>query len=89
MPPGFDIERYLHPCGNPWPQRLCLALDGDFFRAVGKGRAAMAIDTIDTIDTFDTFARQGIRLAAVKELPADPAQCVTCKETMPSGARTR
>ena len=34
LPAGFDFEPHLDPDYNPWDQRLCLAADGDFFRAI-------------------------------------------------------
>jgi monooxygenase len=66
--PGYsedDVERDFSPRYNPWDQRLCLAPDGDFFKAIKAGKASVVTDTIET------FTERGIRLSSGKELDAD------------------
>ncbi|MCX5041954.1 NAD(P)/FAD-dependent oxidoreductase [Aldersonia sp. NBC_00410] len=65
LPPGYDIDTHFKPRYNPWDQRLCLAPDGDIFRAVRNGTVSFETDTIDT------FTESGVALSSGKELPAD------------------
>lgn len=61
----FDVDTHFTPRYEPWDERLCLAPDGDFFRAIREGRASVATDTIET------FTETGIRLRSGKHLDAD------------------
>jgi monooxygenase len=63
--PGHDIERDFGPSYNPWDQRLCLAPDGDLFRAMREGK----VDVVS--DRIEAFTKDGIRLARGRELAAD------------------
>lgn len=65
LPPGYDIDRHFTPRYDPWDQRLCLAPDGDFFKAIRHGQASVVTDEIDT------FTEHGLRLRSGAELPAD------------------
>jgi monooxygenase len=65
LPPGYDVDRHFKPLYDPWDQRLCLAPDGDFFRAIRSGRAEV------TTDTIECFTESGIRLSSGTELKAD------------------
>jgi cation diffusion facilitator CzcD-associated flavoprotein CzcO len=62
---GYDVKRHFSPRYNPWDQRLCLAPDADFFRAIKDGKADVVTDQIET------FTASGIRLQSGKELEAD------------------
>jgi cation diffusion facilitator CzcD-associated flavoprotein CzcO len=63
--PDYDVEQHFTPKYNPWQQRLCLAPDGDFFKALKTGQASVATDHIET------FTQRGIRLRSGDELEAD------------------
>jgi cation diffusion facilitator CzcD-associated flavoprotein CzcO len=63
--PDYDVATHFSPRYNPWEQRLCLAPDADFFRAIRSGRASVATDEIET------FTEGGIRLKSGSELEAD------------------
>jgi monooxygenase len=63
--PDYDVGKHFTPRYNPWDQRLCLAPDGDIFRAIRSGRASVVTDEIET------FTPSGIRLRSGEELPAD------------------
>jgi monooxygenase len=65
LPDGYDVDLHFKPRYNPWDQRLCLAPDGDIFRAIRRGTVSFETDTIDT------FTESGIALTSGKELPAD------------------
>ena len=63
--PDYDIETHFTPRYNPWDQRVCLAPNGDLFRAIAAGKVSVATDSIDT------FTEQGIRLQSGEALEAD------------------
>lgn len=65
LPKGFDVQTHFNPKYDPWDQRLCIVPDGDFFKAIRRGRASVVTDTIDR------FTATGIRLTSGEELPAD------------------
>ena len=37
VPEGYDVETHFTPRYNPWDQRLCLILSGDFYEAIAEG----------------------------------------------------
>ena len=61
----FDIATHFTPTYKPWDQRLCLVPDGDLFKALRKGRAAIATDRITR------FTERGVALASGAHLDAD------------------
>jgi monooxygenase len=63
--PQFDVAQHLNPRYEPWDQRLCIAPDGDWFKAIRSGKADIVTDTIDALTPA------GIRLASGTELEAD------------------
>jgi cation diffusion facilitator CzcD-associated flavoprotein CzcO len=62
--PTFDM-RHLTPKYMPWDQRLCVASDGDLFKALVSGEASMVTDEIET------FTETGVLLRSGRELEAD------------------
>ena len=65
LPDGYDIDTHFSPSYDPWDQRLCVAPDGDLFRAIRHGKASVVTDQIDT------FTESGIRLRSGEQLEAD------------------
>jgi cation diffusion facilitator CzcD-associated flavoprotein CzcO len=65
LPPGYDVDRHFKPRYEPWDQRMCLVPDGDLFRAISEGSAAVVTDTIAS------FTERGIALESGEELEAD------------------
>ena len=65
LPEGYDVEKHFGPSYNPWDQRLCLAPNGDLFKAIRKGNADVVTDTIDT------FVPEGIKLSSGEVIDAD------------------
>jgi cation diffusion facilitator CzcD-associated flavoprotein CzcO len=63
--PDFDVDTHFTPRYDPWDERLCVAPDGDFFRAIRKKRASIVTDQIET------FTENGILLRSGKQLDAD------------------
>jgi monooxygenase len=65
LPPGYDVDTHFRPRYQPWDQRLCLAPDGDLFRAIGQGQASVVTDAISS------FTPDGLRLESGATLAAD------------------
>jgi monooxygenase len=65
LPEGYDVDKHFGPSYNVWDQRLCLAPDGDLFKAIRHGQADVVTDTIDR------FTKTGIKLSSGDELQAD------------------
>jgi cation diffusion facilitator CzcD-associated flavoprotein CzcO len=61
----FPVDPHFIPNYNPWEQRFCIAPNGDFFRAIRKGKAAVVTDHIDR------FLKNGILLKSGEILAAD------------------
>ena len=62
--PDFDVERHFAPRYNPWDQRVCLAPDGDFFKAIKAGAVSIATDEIERFVEDGILLKSGERLAA-------------------------
>ena len=65
LPAGFDVGKHFTPRYKPWEQRLCLAPDGDLFKAIRSGKASVVTDRIDH------FTATGITLQSGQHLDAD------------------
>jgi monooxygenase len=65
LPPDFDVDRHFTPRYKPWEQRLCLAPDGDLFKAIRSGKASVVTDRIDH------FTATGVVLQSGQPLDAD------------------
>ncbi|MEZ4867826.1 MAG: NAD(P)/FAD-dependent oxidoreductase [Caldilineaceae bacterium] len=63
--PDYDVDTHFSPHYNPWDQRLCVAPDGDLFRVIQAGKAAVVTDQIER------FTENGITLQSGEELAAD------------------
>ncbi len=75
----FPIEPHFSPNYNPWDQRFCLVPDGDFFKAIKKGKAFVETDTIET------FLENGIQLSSGKILEPDIVISATGLQLLPFG----
>ncbi|HEY2203075.1 MAG TPA: NAD(P)/FAD-dependent oxidoreductase [Pseudonocardia sp.] len=82
LPEGYDVDTHFKPSYNPWDQRLCVVPDGDLFRSIRSGRAAIATDTIDT------FTPTGVRLSSGEELEADIVVTATGLNLLAVGGMT-
>lgn len=65
LPAGYPVDEHFHPAYNPWDQRLCAVPDGDMFKAIADGAAAVVTDRIAT------FTETGILLESGRHLEAD------------------
>ncbi|MEU8663927.1 flavin-containing monooxygenase, partial [Actinoplanes philippinensis] len=59
------VDEHFRPPYNPWEQRMCIAPDGDLYRAVRSGRASVATGHIDR------FVPEGVRLVNGDVIEAD------------------
>ncbi|MDF2446815.1 MAG: FAD-containing monooxygenase EthA [Moraxellaceae bacterium] len=63
---GADYDMtHFSPSYNPWDERLCAVPNGDMFKAIRKGKAAVVTDHIDH------FTETGIQLKSGQHLDAD------------------
>ncbi len=62
---SFDVEQHLSPPYNPWDQRLCVAPDADFFRAISSGKASIVTANMAS------FTPRGIRTSEGDEIESD------------------
>lgn len=62
LPAGYDIDTHFTPPYNPWDQRLCFILNGDFYKAVGRDDVDVVTDQIDHVDASGIALKSGRRL---------------------------
>jgi monooxygenase len=82
LPHGYDVDTHFKPDYGPWDQRLCLVPDGDLFKAIRSGDAAVVTDRIET------FTERGLRLASGAELQADVIVTATGLNLLALGGMT-
>jgi cation diffusion facilitator CzcD-associated flavoprotein CzcO len=64
LPAGYDIDTHFKPRYNPWDQRLCIIIDGDFYGEIKQGRAEVVTDHIDHFDATGIVLTSGNRIDA-------------------------
>jgi monooxygenase len=79
LPRGYDVDTHFNPRYDPWDERMCIAADGDLFKAITSGRVSVLTDVIDT------FTETGITLASGRELAADLIVTATGLNLQPLG----
>ncbi|HEU0196406.1 MAG TPA: NAD(P)/FAD-dependent oxidoreductase [Nevskiaceae bacterium] len=63
---GDSVDmRHFTPRYDPWDQRLCVVPNGDLFKTLRRGEAAIETDSVER------FTEHGVLLKSGKELPAD------------------
>ena len=65
LPADFDVDTHFTPRYKPGDQRICVAADADFFKAISSGAAEIVTDRIEA------FTEEGIQLESGRELKAD------------------
>ena len=65
LPKDYPVDVHFKPTHRPSERRLCMALDGDLFRAIRNGSAEVVTDRIDH------FTARGVMLMSGRELAAD------------------
>ena len=76
---SFPLEPHFCPNYKPWDERFCLVPDGDFFKAIKKGKADVITDTIES------FEEKGILLKSGEFLEADIVISATGLKLLPFG----
>ncbi|MEZ0341136.1 flavin-containing monooxygenase [Mycobacterium sp. pV006] len=64
LPKGYPVDVHFNPSYDPWDQRLCLILSGDFYQAIGEGRAEVVTDQVDHVDSNGVVLKSGRRIDA-------------------------
>jgi cation diffusion facilitator CzcD-associated flavoprotein CzcO len=64
LPRGYPVDVHFKPRYNPWDQRMCLILDGDFYNVISEGRAEVVTDHIDHVDAEGIVLKSGERIDA-------------------------
>lgn len=59
LPKGYPVDTHFKPRYDPWDQRLCLILSGDFYEAIGQGKADVVTDEIDHVDATGIVLKSG------------------------------
>jgi cyclohexanone monooxygenase len=62
---GYDVATHFTPNYDPWDQRVCVVPDGDLFKSIRSGRAAVVTDHIER------FTEDGLLLKSGRKLDAD------------------
>jgi monooxygenase len=65
LPEGYDYDKHFTPSYKPWDQRVCIAPNGDLFKAIRKGTADVVTGTIER------FTKTGIKLTSGEEITAN------------------
>ena len=65
LPEGYDYDKHFTPSYKPWDQRVCIAPNGDLFKAIRKGTADVVTGTIER------FTRTGVKLTSGEEIETD------------------
>jgi len=63
--PDYDIKTHFTPTYRPWRQRIAFVPDGDLFKGITAGKAAMVTDEIES------FTETGVLLKSGNSLEAD------------------
>ena len=65
LPKGYPVDVHFNPPYDPWDQRLCIAPDGDFLKAIRSGRLSIVTGGIER------FTPGGVRMNSGEEIAAD------------------
>jgi cation diffusion facilitator CzcD-associated flavoprotein CzcO len=64
LPAGYDVDAHFKPRYEPWDQRLCVLLGGDFYDEITQGRVEVVTDHIDHMDATGIVLKSGGRIDA-------------------------
>jgi cation diffusion facilitator CzcD-associated flavoprotein CzcO len=64
LPADYDVDTHFKPRYNPWDQRLCVILGGDFYEEIKQGRVEVVTDQIDHMDATGIVLKSGGHLEA-------------------------
>lgn len=64
LPAGYDVDTHFKPRYDPWDQRLCVILGGDFYEEIKSGRLEVVTDHVDHMDAAGIVLKSGRRIDA-------------------------
>jgi len=64
LPASIPLSPHFTPAYNPWEQRLCACPDGDFFKALRDGKAAVVTGHIKTVTPNAVVMEDGTEVEA-------------------------
>jgi cation diffusion facilitator CzcD-associated flavoprotein CzcO len=64
LPAGYDVDTHFKPRYDPWDQRLCVILGGDFYEEIKGGRVEVVTDHVDHMDATGIVLKSGGRIDA-------------------------
>jgi cation diffusion facilitator CzcD-associated flavoprotein CzcO len=64
LPADYDIDTHFKPRYNPWDQRLCVIVGGDFYDEIKQGRVEVVTDHVDHVDATGIVLKSGARIDA-------------------------
>jgi cation diffusion facilitator CzcD-associated flavoprotein CzcO len=64
LPAGYDVDTHFKPRYDPWDQRLCVILGGDFYEEIKSGRVEVVTDHVDHMDATGIVLKSGGRIDA-------------------------
>jgi monooxygenase len=79
LPAGYPVDVHFNPPYDPWDQRLCVAPDGDFFRAIRDGSLTIVTDHVVG------FTENGVKLKSGAHIDADIIVTATGLNIQPLG----
>ncbi|KAI3318855.1 FAD/NAD(P)-binding domain-containing protein [Xylariaceae sp. AK1471] len=62
LPPDIKWDPHFKPRYNPWDQRFCACMNGDFFAALRSGKASVVTDKIKTVTANSIELESGAAL---------------------------
>jgi len=65
LPKDYPVDVHFNPPYEPWDQRLCIAPDGDFLKAIRSGRVSIVTGAIER------FTPGGVRMTSGDEIATD------------------
>lgn len=70
LPKDVPWDPHFRPSYNPWDQRLCVSPDGDFYKSLHSGKAAVKTDHISSVTPKGIQLNSGEFLGADMIVPA-------------------
>ncbi|MDT5001944.1 MAG: hypothetical protein QOK12_4049 [Mycobacterium sp.] len=64
LPDGYDVDTHFKPRYDPWDQRLCVILGGDFYEEITSGRVEVVTDHVEHMDATGIVLKSGGRIDA-------------------------
>lgn len=59
LPTYISYDTHFQPSYNPWEQRVCASMDGDFFAAMRSGKVSVVTDHIETVTDKEIKLKSG------------------------------